>query len=232
MSDTHSEGARKYRERDAQIVRGLCSKNHAERDDAAQCLQRKLRRPLAKTLCRIARRSTSECFELILDENLCLNETEFDDIWQETVIIVLQNAERGNLTDTSNLLAYMVTVAKRRVKEHWDGRCGRQLEADIAELLMAPSDDAEILAKERNEEIVQAIEDFYDTLKKPDQVALGIGMRLKTSDRANDKSMKKLAAKIRQSGAWGGQTATISRRYNRLREKLRKYLEDRGYDNV
>jgi hypothetical protein len=228
MGDADKQRAKTYRERDERILLGLRSAVDAERAQAMDLLADTLRWPLAQVLRKIAKRSTSEAFEFILDGNFCVDEAAYGQVWQETIKCLCENIEKKNFEFKGNLLGYLATIAWRVTDRLWRKERRHHQSASLEKIAVRPPDALE--ESEELENLLDHIEQFHNTLNANDQLALRIGMRLMTGDDSSSTSMKVIAAKIRFSGAWGGSNETILRRYARLTTQLREFLKDRGHD--
>lgn len=144
-----------------------------------------------------------------------------EEIWQETKACLLKNIQKEEFEFKGNLLAYLVKIASRQIVARW--RKERRYHHGVElEQTAGTSSDVPV-------DLLEDIERFHDTLNDKDQVALQIGMRFATDDLSRRGAVEVLAEKIRRAKAWNGSDAAISRRYVRLREKLRAFLRKEGY---
>jgi hypothetical protein len=222
------QAAAKYRKRDELIMLGLRSSDVAEQEKAMDQLEKSLRWPLATVLQGIALRSTSEAFEFILDQNLRVDKKNYKLVWQETMQCVCENIKKKKFVFKGNLLGYLSRISWRVTYRMWRKE-RRHLQNDALETITAKA-SADLEESEDLDKLLKTINQFHSTLNENDQMALQIGMRHMTGDDSRPESMKVLAQKIRLSKIWDGSVQTILRRYDRLREKLRKFLNDRGYN--
>ncbi|MEQ9379706.1 MAG: hypothetical protein RJP95_02500 [Pirellulales bacterium] len=187
-------------------------------------LETELRGPLKNVLCTAALKcDESHALRSILTESNRIDEAAFVVSWDYVVSEFVRQAERPGFEIHESLLALLRIIAIREVIRQWR-RDRRALYAQV--------DVDRFASRFRGHlgELLEEIASFEATLKKEaDRIALWLALRQMDKTGSPRLRIKPLAKRLRESEAWSGSLKTIAKRFQRLMEKLREYLKDRGY---
>jgi hypothetical protein len=222
VSDLERRSPDDYRERDELIMQQLRSSDDAVRKEGWKKVDRTYRRPLAKLLWKIATSSKSPAYRAILDQNQRVDGEVFAELWQY-ICLSLWKIQETDFKVEKTLLAYLVKIAVRWLVSRWRAKRGYQLSVELEGFPAKP-----IVGE--LPDLLRDIQIFYDDLNEEDQKALSICMQFVTQDTSRKVSVQEFVKVVRLSGAWGGDYVAISRRFLRLRKKLREFLRERGHN--
>lgn len=225
MGSSENQAAGEYLDRDKRIVSGLCSPRPQAQEQAGVELEEQIRWPLATILRgKALDGDDSGLFRYILDDNLKIDQVEYAKIWAGTKAVLLRKVKQEDFELDRSLVAFLVGIAGYLIMEE------RRRKKNP---LLVPITFLNNIADAPTQEFTDlrmAFNEYLETLSEKDRLILKVGIVYKTSDHPTRKTNKELADKIRSSGAMVGLDETVVRKFNRLREDLRIFLRERGYD--
>jgi DNA-directed RNA polymerase specialized sigma24 family protein len=220
-------GTNKHWERDQLIKRLLLSRDSKDQIEGMRQLHVVFRDLVANVVVMLTGSALLLESEAHADNgSRRIDEERFGDIWQETLTCVLQRVQAGTFRANGSLLAYLVTIAMRRMADDWRKR---QWLEDYGRL-----DSFGCEPRYWPTGLIEDIERFCKGMAAKNRMTLVFGVALSClngSGRGIMPDLFNLLFAIRHEIDWERVTREgVETRYKRLRKALRKNLRKRGYD--